>query len=168
MAIGSEIGKQAERKIKEWLDRPEDGYSFDRLVDQMNGFYGSSNICDFICFKSPNQYYIESKATWNSRFDFSMISEHQLSGLLDKSNIPHCYGLVIVLFATHKRAFVLDIKDIKSLLDNGTKSLNIDKLTKSDWPCKYVEIQCIPNSRKKLLDYTGELDDYVADLTNLR
>lgn len=29
------IGKQAESKIKEWLDRPLDGYSFDRIKDQM-------------------------------------------------------------------------------------------------------------------------------------
>ena len=29
------LGKKAEQKIKEWLDRPEDGYSFDRIPDQM-------------------------------------------------------------------------------------------------------------------------------------
>ena len=29
------IGKQAETKIQEWLDRPSDGYSFDRIKDQM-------------------------------------------------------------------------------------------------------------------------------------
>lgn len=164
MAIGSEIGKQAEKKIKEWLDRPQDGYSFDRLVDQMSGWYGSCNICDFICFKSPNQYYIESKATWNSRFDFSMISYNQLSGLLDKSKIAHCYGVIIVLFATHKRAFMLDIREVHSLINNGTKSLNIDKLNKSGWPCKYVEIPTIPNNRTKLLNYTGELDQLMEIL----
>ncbi len=31
----SSIGKKAELKIKEWLDRPEDGYCFDRIPDQM-------------------------------------------------------------------------------------------------------------------------------------
>ena len=30
-----DIGKAAEKKIKEWLDRPEEGYSFDRIKDQM-------------------------------------------------------------------------------------------------------------------------------------
>ena len=29
------IGKDAEKKIQEWLDRKEDGYSFDRIKDQM-------------------------------------------------------------------------------------------------------------------------------------
>lgn len=31
----STIGKKAEKKIQEWLDRPECGYSFDRIPDQM-------------------------------------------------------------------------------------------------------------------------------------
>lgn len=31
----STIGKAAELKIKQWLDRPEIGYSFDRIPDQM-------------------------------------------------------------------------------------------------------------------------------------
>ncbi len=29
------IGKKAEQKIREWLDRPEEGYCFDRIYDQM-------------------------------------------------------------------------------------------------------------------------------------
>ena len=46
------LGKEAEKKIREWLDKPEDGYSFDRIPDQMTGFYGSKNMCDFTCFIS--------------------------------------------------------------------------------------------------------------------
>ena len=59
----STVGKEAEAKITDWLNKPELGYSFDRIPDQMNGRYGSSNICDFTCFKSPSMYDIESKAT---------------------------------------------------------------------------------------------------------
>lgn len=29
------IGKQAEQKLREWLDKPSAGYSFDRFYDQM-------------------------------------------------------------------------------------------------------------------------------------
>lgn len=151
----STIGKKAEAKIAEWLNRPEDGYSFDRIKDQMTGFYGSSNICDFTCFKSPNMYYIESKATWEDRFDFSMLTETQHNGLLEKSKIPNVWGLVIVLFLSYKRAFILDIRDIKELEDSGKKSLNIKKIDK--WTIPFIEIETIPNNRKKLLDYTGEL-----------
>lgn len=154
--MSSEIGKEAEEQIRKWLDRPEEGYSLDRLYDQMNGFFGSKNICDFILYKQPYIYYVESKATWEDRFDFSMLTETQHDGLLNKSKIPGCFGVVIVLFATYKRAFILNIKDIKHLEDQGHKSLNIKKIDK--WPIPYREIQTIPNPRKKLLDYEGEFE----------
>ena len=154
------LGKKAEAKIREWLDRPQDGYSFDRLPDQMTGFYGSSNICDFTCFKAPYMYYIESKATWEDRFDFSMISDTQRFGLLEKSKIDNVYGLIIVLFATYKRAFVIDINSIQHLIEAGKKSINIKKIDK--WELRYSEISVMPNTRKKLLDYCGELETLAA------
>lgn len=148
------LGKKAEAKIKEWLDRPDKGYCFDRIYDQMTGFYGSKNICDFTLFKSPYMYYIESKATWEDRFDFNMITETQRDGLLSKSKIHNVFGIIVILFASHQRAFILDINDIKQLQANGKKSINIKKI--DTWGIKYQEIQTIPNKRKTLLDYTGE------------
>ena len=155
------LGKQAESKIREWLDKPELGYSFDRLPDQMTGWHGSKNICDFTCFKAPYMYYIESKATWEDRFSFSMISEYQLEHLLQKSKIYNVYGLIVVLFATYKRAFIFKIGDIKEAVDNGIKSINIKKIDK--WTIPNVEISTIPNNRKKLLDYTGAIEEYIGN-----
>lgn len=155
--VNDNLGKSAEKKIKEWLDCPEKGYCFDRLPDQLSGFYGSSNICDFTLFKYPEMYYIESKATYNARFDFSMISENQSQGLLTKSKIDHVNGMIIVLFASYKRAFILDINQIQSIIDSGKKSINIDKIDK--WDFKYGEIPTLPNNRKKLLDYSGEIEE---------
>lgn len=168
----SSIGKEAEKKIKEWLDRPEDGYSFDRIPDQMTGFYQvSRNICDFTLFKYPYMYYIESKATWEDRFNFNMLTNTQHDGLLYKSRISGVFGVVIVLFASYKRAFIVDIRLIKALKDAGIKSLNIKKIDSQNWieslsqkfgiDFKIAEIQTIPNNRKKLLDYSGEMPDYV-------
>ena len=149
------LGKKAEQKIKEWLDRPEEGYCFDRVPDQMSGLWGSKNICDFTLFKSPEYYYIESKATREDRFDFNMITDYQYENLFKKSKIAHVYGLVIVLFVTYKRAFILDIRDIDKLKQSGRKSINITKIDK--WTIPYKEIQTVP-SRKELLDYTGDFD----------
>lgn len=151
--MNDSLGKKAESKIREWLDKPADGYSFDRLYDQMTGFYGSKNICDFILFKSPYQYYIESKATWSDRFDFSMISDTQYEGLLNKSKIRNVYGVIIILFAEAQRAFIIDIREIDKLKAvKGKKSLNIKKI--DTWGIKYHEIMTVP-SKKVLLDYTG-------------
>lgn len=166
MSLGSEIGKKAEDKIKEWLDRPDDGISYTRLFDQLSGFYQTSrNICDFIVYEYPYQYFIESKATYGDRFDFSMIQPHQKDGLLMKSKIYGCFGLIIVLFATYKRAFILDIRDINDMITNGKKSINIKKINKwFEQGMPYIEISTIPNSRKKLLDYTGDIEDLVIKL----
>lgn len=157
------LGKKAEERIKEWLDHPESGYSFDRFYDQMTGFYLTSrNICDFVCYKYPYQYFIESKATWKDRFDFSMISETQFAGLLKKSQIDGCFGLIIVLFASYKRAFILDICGINDIIVNeGKKSLNIKRL--ASWPINYVEIPTI-SSRKALLEYSGDFQKLVSQL----
>lgn len=156
------VHKQAEEKIKEWLNHPELGYSIDRIPDQMNGLYGSKNICDFICFHTPNLYYIESKSTYEDRFDFSLISDYQYENLLKKSKIQNVWGLIIVLYISHKRAFILDIRDIDKLIQSGQKSLNIKKLDK--WGIPYSEISTIPNNRKKLLDYEGDLVELVDKL----
>lgn len=154
--MNSEVGKEAEAKLKQWLDRPELGFCFDRIPDQMTGQYGSKNICDFILFKSPEFYYIESKSTWNSNIPFNVLTETQYNGLLNKSKIDHVHGVVIILFAGHKRAFMLDIKQIDCLINNGKKSINIDKIDK--WDFRYGEIKTIRNNRKKLLDYCDDFE----------
>lgn len=169
-------GKKAEKKIKEWLDRPKDGYSFDRIPDQMTGYYLiSRNICDFTCFKAPYMYYIESKATEHDRFDFSQLTDTQRNGLRLKAEIAGVYGVVIVCFSYYKRTFVFDIRDIADIdpdaLDDADdktfltiKSVNVTKVDK--WKIPYKEIRTIP-SRKEFLDYTGEIEEYIPERENL-
>lgn len=183
----TEHGKKAEAKIKEWLDRPDDGYSFDRIPDQMTGFYlVSRNICDFTCYKYPYIYYIESKCSYEDRMPFNMLTDTQRDGLLIKSQIPGCYGLVIFLFAEHKRAFIFNIKDIAEFIDPTrslsdmqyasqkkgevisqlkVKSVNIKKEDK--WEIPHWEIQTVPNNRKQFLDYVGDLPDFDEELRDL-
>lgn len=154
--IPDSLGKKAESKIKEWLDRPADGYCIDRIYDQLSGFYGSKNVSDFTLYKEPYFYYIESKATYDDSFKFSMLTEYQYTNLLRKSEIKGVYGVVIVLYASYQRAFIFDIRDIDKLSKEQDKhSLNIKKIDK--WTIPYVEIKTVP-SRKALLDYTGEFN----------
>jgi len=165
----TEFGKIAEQRIRTWLDRPEDGYSFDRIPDQMSGMYlVSRNICDFTCYKYPYMHYIESKSTLHDRMDFSQLTDTQRNGLRLKAEIPGCFGLVVVLFVEYKRAFIFNIKDIADIdpdkdkkADNKTylklKSVNIKKIDK--WDIPYWEIETIP-SRKQILEYTGDLPDF--------
>jgi penicillin-binding protein-related factor A (putative recombinase) len=155
--VTDDLGKKAEAKIKAWLNRPQDGYCFERIPDQLTGFYGSKNICDFFCFKKPYLYFIESKATYKRRFDFTMVTDYQWDSLLSRSKIDGVYGVVIVLFASSQRAFILNIQDLENARQNNIKSLNIDKIDR--WQVPYKEIRTVP-SKKLLLDYTGEIEDY--------
>lgn len=169
-------GKKAEATIRTWLDRPEDGYDFNRIPDQMTGMYRvSRNICDFDCYKYPYKYYIESKCTYEDRFEFNKLTDTQRNGLRLKAEISGTYGFVIVYYAYYKRAFVFDIRDIADIDptknrkdDDKTflkiKSLNIKKIAK--WRIPYKEIRTIP-SRKEFLDYEGEIEEYIPDRSNL-
>lgn len=147
------LGKKAEGKIREWLDKPEDGLCFLRLPDQMTGFYGSANMCDFLLYKKPNFYAIESKATYADRFDFSMITDTQHSEMIKVAKIDGVTSYIVVLFASYQRAFLINMLDIADLEDKGIKSLNIKKIDK--WSQPYIEIRTIP-SRKQLLDYNPD------------
>ena len=160
--MSESLGKKAEHKIREWLNRPEQGYSFDRIPDQLGGFYGGRNICDFTCFKSPYMYYIESKSTEHDRFAFNSLSDIQYNGLLDKSKIDKVYGLVIVLFINYQRAFIFRIEDIDEMMKTGKKSVNIKKIDK--WAIPYVEIPTV-QSRKMLLDYTGDFEELIQRIS---
>ena len=150
------LGKKAEAKIKEWLDRPEERYSFDRIPDQMSGMYDSKNISDFTLYKYPYMYYIESKASYECRISFSALSDTQYTGLLKKSKLFGIFGVVIFLFASYKRAIMMDIRQIDALKSIGVCSININKIDK--WDFRYCEIPTIPNQRKQLLDYNGDFE----------
>lgn len=157
MADLTNLGKKAEGKIREWLKRPKDGYCFMRINDQMTGFVGSTNPCDFILYKKPYFYLIESKATYNDNFPFSMITEFQHDEMLKHCAVIGVKSYIIILFASYQRAFILDIRDIeKQVQDGGPKSLNIKKIDK--WTIPYTEIPTLA-SRKQFLDYDPKFAD---------
>lgn len=83
-----------------------------------------------------------------------MLTQYQYDNMYEKSKIAGVKSYVAVLFATYKRAFLIDIRDIHHLREDvSVKSLNIKKIDK--WPCPYLEIKTIP-SRKQLLEYAHE------------
>lgn len=107
-------------------------------------------------------WYIESKATWEDRFDFVNITDTQRKGLLDKSKIKYVHGVIILLFATYQKAFILDINQIQKLIDDGIKSLNIKKIDK--WNIPYAKIETVENNRATYPTYLGDLEDYIEKI----
>lgn len=153
MADLEQAGKKAEAKLKEWLNRPEEGFWFYRIPDQLTGFYGSANPCDFLLYRYPKMYCIESKCTYDDRFSFTMITDYQKEHLLEFSKVNGITSYIAVLFATQQELYLIDINDIKKVEESGKKSLNIKK--KVQWNIPYIQVRTLP-SRKAMLDYDFE------------
>ena len=79
-------GKEFEKRIREAFEKVPN-VSVDRLHDQTTGFKGSQNICDFIVYKEPYEYYIECKTVHGNVLPFKNITDTQWQGLLAKSKI---------------------------------------------------------------------------------
>ena len=79
-------GKQFEDVIREAFERVPN-VSIDRLHDQTTGYRGSQNICDFIVYREPYEYYFECKSVHGNTLPFRNITETQWNGLLEKSKI---------------------------------------------------------------------------------
>ena len=101
--MGKNRGKKFEDCVENsFLKVP--GVSIDRLHDQTTGYLGSSNICDFVVYKKPYEYYIECKSVHGNTLSihsnpkpdkkgvlhgfYGNITDTQWDGLMEKSTIP--------------------------------------------------------------------------------
>lgn len=131
--MGINRGKDFEHTIREAFKKVWDA-SVDRLYDTMSGYKGNANICDFIVYKYPTQYYLECKSCYGNTFPYSNITKNQWDGLLKKSNIPGVVAGYIIWFIDHDATIFLPAKDAAQLRDKyGHKSFNITKWDFGDW-----------------------------------
>ena len=115
-------GKDFEKVIKEAFERVP-GVSIDRLHDQTNGFVGSYNICDFIVYKEPYEYYIECKSVHGNTLPFSNITKNQWQGMLEKSKIDGVIAGVICWWIDRDITKFIPIQTLQTLKENGYKSI---------------------------------------------
>ncbi len=115
-------GKDFETRIRKAFEKIPD-VSVDRLHDQTTGFKGSSNICDFIVYKEPHEYYIECKSVHGNTLPFSNITETQWNGLLEKSKIEGVFAGVICWWVDKDTTAFLPIEMLQYLKDKGHKSV---------------------------------------------
>ena len=87
-------GKEFEGVVRKAFEKVPN-VSIDRLHDQTTGWKGSSNICDFIVYREPYEYYFECKSVHGNTLPFSNITETQWEGLLEKSKIEGVFAGVI-------------------------------------------------------------------------
>lgn len=119
-------GKQFEDIIKHAFLKVRT-VSIDRLHDQTTGFANSSNICDFIVYKEPYEYYIECKTVHGNTLPFHNISETQWNGMLDKIRIPGVRAGVICWWVDNDVTAFIPIELLNDLRNElGWKSVRYD------------------------------------------
>jgi hypothetical protein len=146
-------GKDFEAQVQAGFARLY-GVSIDRLPDPMAGYAGVKNICDFIVFKQPKQYYIECKSCYgntmsihsnNPKKMYGNITNNQWDGLLEKSKIPGVKAGILVWFIDHDVTYWIDIQVLQRHRDKGHKSISYF----ADW------VDCTPETYDKWTIITG-------------
>lgn len=118
-------GKDFEQKIRESLERVC-GVSLDRMPDPTNGYMGVRNICDFMVYKYPFQYYFECKCTHETTLHFSYIRDNQWNGLMKKNEIDGVVAGIIVWFILYDRTIFVPIWKLQNMKIQGMKSIRYD------------------------------------------
>ena len=118
-------GKQFENVIREAFEKVP-GVSIDRLHDQTTGFKGSQNICDFIVYKEPNEYYFECKSIHRASLPFSNITDTQWNGLLEKSKIEGVFAGIICWWVDKDITRFIPIQLLQAMKDHNMKSIRYD------------------------------------------
>ena len=142
-------GKKFEAVIRSCLERIDD-VSLDRIPDQTNFYKGSQNICDFIVYKQPYEYYFECKSIHGNTFPLVNLTDTQYFGLLEKHKKPGVFAGVIVWWIDRDVTRFIPVHVIKNLRQADRKSIRFD-----DEEYEYVNI---PGKKKRIFfDYDMEV-----------
>ncbi len=124
------------------------GTLVERLQDNMSGYYGVSNPCDFICFPGKHLFMLEVKSHYGNTLPWD--SFRQADKLVKYIGMPNVIAGAIIWFIDHDRVIFVPIETCKKMKEDGQKSININKLDNY----KYLEI---PSVKKRVFlesDYT--------------
>lgn len=143
-------GKDFESKIKEGFEKVPNT-SIIRLPDPMAGYAGVKNICDFIVYHNPLQFFIECKSVHGNTMPFTNITDNQWKGLLEQSKIDGVVAGVICWFVDHDRTMFIPIQSLQHYKDMGLKSINVKNL--DDVPYIYDIIEVAGRKKRVFFEY---------------
>lgn len=134
-------GKQFEQLIKKAFEKFSD-VSIDRIPDQTMKYKGATNICDFIVYKYPYEYYIECKSVQGNTLSihslpkadkkgnlygfYGDIRDNQWNGLLEKSKVPGVIAGVIIWFIDKDITIFIPMQELAKHRELGNKSVKYD------------------------------------------
>ena len=159
--MGINRGKQFEDQVEKGLRCVTDTAVL-RLIDPQGGFAGVYNVCDFIAYHYPHQFYLECKSCYgntlsihtnNPKNRYGAISNGQWEGLYEASLTVGVVAGVLIWFIDHDETLFVPIQVLQEMRDRGEKSVNINKVDKS--------LCCIiPGTKRRVLfdyDFSGFL-----------
>ena len=120
-------GKKFENVVREAFEKVPN-VSLDRIHDQTTRYKGSTNICDFIVYREPYEYYIECKSVHGASLPFSNITDAQWNGLLQKSTIQGVFAGVICWWIDKDVTKFIPIEELEDLRTWGFKSVNYQQM----------------------------------------
>lgn len=151
-------GKKFEQQIFSQINSK--GICIDRLKDDMSGWKGSGNVCDFTVFYKGHLFYIECKAIHGGTFNYKLIRDNQYFGLLEKSKFENIIAGVLVWFVDKDVTVFLPIDFIKSDREYGAKSFNPTK----DFPAPCT----IFKGQKRIIYFDYDLGNAFSTMINKR
>lgn len=162
-------GKEFEECIRKSFLKVSD-VSVDRLPDQMNGYKGGNNICDFIVYSYPYQYYIECKSVHGNTLSiysndekrrYGNISNKQWEGLLEKSFVYGVVAGIICWWVDRGVTLFIDIRALETMRCSGYKSIRYDddKWTNLIFPLK---------GTKKRVFYDYDMKDFLKTIERIK
>ncbi len=157
-------GKKFEDVIREAFEKVP-GVSIDRLHDQTTKFKGTSaNICDFIVYREPYEYYFECKSVHGNTLPFSNITAIQWNGLLEKSFIEGVFAGIICWWVDKDRTAFIPIQTLQYMKENSAKSFPCSLLDTriTDWE-DVVEIK----GKKKRVFFGYDMEEFLNELSNM-
>lgn len=153
-------GKQFEDVIRKAFEKV-DGVSIDRLHDQTTGYKGTSaNICDFIVYKEPYEYYIECKSVHGNTLPFRNITDTQWNGLLEKSRIEGVFAGILCWWVDRDKTVFIPIQELLLMRTVGMKSLPWDAIDDYDGDTKMVEIK----GKKKRVFFDYDMEGFLDEV----
>lgn len=189
LIVAENRGKKFEKIIQECFERIAD-VSIDRIHDQTTGFEGSTNICDFIVYRKPYEFYFECKSVHGNTLSihsipkpdkkgvlhgfYGNITDKQWEGLLEKSEIEGVIAGIICWWIDKDVTLFIPIQLLRYLYDKGDKSIRYD----CDWnvgipgekPFTFKAVyKCIPiQGKKKRVFFDYDLEEFLNFLEERR
>ena len=149
-------GKDFEKVVREAFEKVPN-VSIDRLHDQTTGFKGSQNICDFIVYREPYEYYFECKSVHGASLPFSNITDTQWNGLLKKSQIEGVFAGVVCWWIDEDVTKFIPIQVLAWLDMSGYKSIRYDTGTPDKYIGDIIEIK----GKKKRVFYEYDMEEFL-------